>query len=146
MTKDEANAKYVPIGPSIHLTVDQKGAEEELNADEYYLEGIKFFQNGEFPKALDAFLAAEKLWPGEPNIYNCLGMVYQKIGDNDRALQYFQKALKINPDSSAYLTNLAFYYYDLGQCRSALPFFKKALNLNSQLNGLSRYIDECSKK
>ncbi|MDZ4242572.1 MAG: tetratricopeptide repeat protein, partial [Candidatus Omnitrophota bacterium] len=84
--------------------------------------------------------------PGEANIYNALGMAYQKTGDNVQSLQYFQKALEIKPDSSEYLVNIAFYYYDLGQCDLALPYFKKALSLNSEMNGLSQYIDECSKR
>ncbi|MBF0521601.1 MAG: tetratricopeptide repeat protein [Candidatus Omnitrophica bacterium] len=147
MTKDEVNANYVPIGPTIHIDVDQKKAEENFSAaEEYFSEGINFLKNGEFSKALDAFLAADKLHPGEATIYNGLGMAYQKTGDNDRALQYFQKALEIKPDSSECLVNIAFYYYDLGNCDLALPYFKKALSLNSQMNGLSRYIDECSKK
>jgi tetratricopeptide (TPR) repeat protein len=145
MTQDEVNAKYVPMGPAVHLTIDQKEAKEDSGADGYYLEGIKRFQVGEFQKALEAFQAADKLRPGKPNVYNGLGMAYQKTGDNDRALQYFQKALKINPDSPEYLVNLAFYYYDLGKCDLALPYFKKALSLNSKMDGLSQYIDECLK-
>lgn len=142
MTKEEANAKYAPIGQPIRLSFDKEGA---TTADDYYMEGMKFFQNGEFTKALEVFLMADKLQPGQPNIYNVLAMTYQKTGDNDQALEYFQKALEIQPDSPEYLVNLAFYYYDSGKCDLALPNFKKALSLNPQMNGLSRYIDECSK-
>jgi tetratricopeptide (TPR) repeat protein len=146
MAEDEANAKYAPVGPAVNLTLDQKEAKEGLDADGYYLEGIKFLQNGESQKALEALLTADKLRPGKPNIYNSLGMAYKNMGDNELALQYFQKALEIKPDSPEYLVNLAFYYYDLGQCDLALPYFEKARSLNSQMDGLSKYIDECSRK
>ncbi|MDZ4241258.1 MAG: tetratricopeptide repeat protein, partial [Candidatus Omnitrophota bacterium] len=110
ITKDEANANYVPLGPAIHLAVDQKGAEEKFSAaDELYSKGMNFFKIGEFAKALDEFLAADKLRPVEANIYNALGMAYQKTGDNVQSSQYFQKALEIKPDSSEYLVNIAFY-------------------------------------
>ncbi len=144
MSKEEADAKYVDIAPPVQITLDRKAEKEEPRAEQYYSEGVQLLQGGEFQKALEAFIEADKLQPGEPNVYNSLAMAYQKTGDHDRALEYFKKALEINPESAEYLVNLAFYYYDLGKCDLALPNFQKALNLNSQMGGLSRYIDECS--
>jgi Flp pilus assembly protein TadD len=46
----------------------------------------------------------------EPEVYNCLGMLYTAQGQHDRALANFQQALRLDPENPVILQNIAVLY------------------------------------
>jgi tetratricopeptide (TPR) repeat protein len=76
-------------------------------ADSQLAFGVSMAQRGLWNEAMFRFHAAERLEPGNPHVYNNLGVAYEAAGDFEKALQSYQKALKLAPESREAKANYA---------------------------------------
>ncbi len=74
-------------------------------------------------------LAASKIAPDEPIIWNNLGICFEKAQILDEAEKCFVKALGRAPNDPLTLTNLGFVYLQLGQAEKSINCSEKAMRL-----------------
>lgn len=107
--------------------------------------GIVFEEQGNYPKALESFLASLKINEAigykrgiAANLIS-IGIVYKRQKDEKKALEYYLQALKIaeeagiNSFKGLTLVNIGNVYADQQQYHKALEFYFKALVLNEKL-------------
>jgi len=96
----------------------------------YFNSGVTFYNQREFPKAIQAYQKVIELDPAYVEAYNNLGIIYQMMGDVDRAFGAYQKATEINPRYEKGYNNLGILLLLKGRDEEALEAFQKALAIN----------------
>lgn len=93
-----------------------------------YAEGSVFFEQGDFDSAVRCFSEIVKDGPDRyPDVYNKLGIIYQRKGLSQKAATLFEKALKINPAYTEAALNLSIVYNELGRHEHAQKIFNTAV-------------------
>jgi tetratricopeptide (TPR) repeat protein len=73
---------------------------KELAKDKNYKKGTKFFNKGEFGKAITEFNISLKIYPENPLIYANLGLSYANLEEFDKAIEFFDKSLEIDTNQA----------------------------------------------
>lgn len=98
---------------------------------ELYGQGMKLFEQGDYPKAIELF---EKVIQADPNFaagYNSLGLAYREANASPSELiWYFKAAVDIDPKFAEAYDNLGKAYYGMGNFDKAEEYCKKALEIN----------------
>ncbi|HOW36413.1 MAG TPA: tetratricopeptide repeat protein [Candidatus Omnitrophota bacterium] len=98
---------------------------------ELYGQGMKFFEQGDYQKAIELL---EKVVQMDPNFaagYNSLGLAYKESNANPAELiWYFKAAVDIDPKFAEAYDNLGKAYYGMGNFDKAEEYCKKALEIN----------------
>ncbi len=103
--------------------------------------GVKYFKDSQYEKALSLFLKAKGIDPNSPILKNNTAATLYMLNKYKEALQEFSnidpKKAGINP--ALFYYNLGNTYYRLNQFSKALEFYKKSLledpsNLNCKKN------------
>jgi tetratricopeptide (TPR) repeat protein len=110
------------------------------SAEEYYREGIQFFQQKNFKQARDALEKAVELDPTNPEYLTSLGMCYSISSDDyeanyQAAIKAFKKAAELNPTDPRNFYYVGIIYTTLGKKDVAIKAFKKALELDPSHKG-----------
>lgn len=93
-----------------------------------YEEGRIFFEQGDFDPAARCFAEIVKDGPDRfADVYNKLGIIYQRKGLSQKAVTLFEKALKINPAYTEAALNLSIVYNELGRHENAQKIFNTAV-------------------
>jgi len=113
---------------------------EKKSAEEYYREGIEFFQQKNFKLARDALEKAVELDPTNPEYLTSLGMCYSISSDDyeanyQAAIKAFKKAAELNPADPRNFYYVGIIYTTLGKKDVAIKAFKKALELDPSHKG-----------
>lgn len=113
---EEVSGKFLYYCPEIRnfiLTEKQKmnyrmsGSEK---ANEFYNEGTKAYEAGEYRKAEKSLLKAVKTDPVWVFPYDYLGHIYSAEGKYKKAIKYYNRSLSIYPEGPVALQNLALVY------------------------------------
>jgi tetratricopeptide (TPR) repeat protein len=92
--------------------------------DNYFEEGVKAYQNGDYPAASAAFLKVLDSEPYSSETLLNLGNVYFKQDHPDDAVEIWKKTIQTNPmESKAYL-NLGNYYYSQKDYNKAVDYWE----------------------
>jgi len=97
-------------------------------------QGIDFFQNKEFEKAIDRFKQAAALSPSSDNsasAYNYMGIAYINLEDTDKAIKTYKEAIRLYPADETFHTALGDIYLQEKMYEEALEQYEAAVNLNS---------------
>jgi len=62
--------------------------------------GMKEYKDGNYAKALEDFVKAEKLFPNDADIPFYIGLTHLQLKQPKEAVQYFKKTVKLNPSYS----------------------------------------------
>lgn len=124
----------------------------EKNAQDYFNEGAKCFEAGNYDGAIEMYKKGLELEPNSAGGYNLLGMGYRfkynTTGDMDyknKEIEAFQKAIDMDPKFWGAMINLGATYYYMGEKKKAAPYFKKALEIypnNPEKTELEKMIQE----
>jgi Flp pilus assembly protein TadD len=96
----------------------------------YYVRGIAYERNEEWPKAESDFLRALELNPDQPQVLNYLGYSWVDQGLNlDRALDMIQKAVTASPNDGYIIDSLGWAFYRLGRYTEAVQVLEQAVQL-----------------
>ena len=97
----------------------------------YYVRGIAYQQNNQFPLAEKDFLKALDLNPGQPQVLNYLGYTWVDKGMNlTRALDMIQKAVDATHNGDGYIVDsLGWAFYRLGRYQDAVTELEQAATL-----------------
>ncbi len=82
---------------------------EDIEKVNYNL-GVSYYTLGQADRAIESYLNALKLNPGNSAAYNNLGVAYFEKGWTDRAISTYQEALRANPGNAAAYINLGEAY------------------------------------
>ena len=103
------------------------------NVREYFSSGQKFYEQGNYPKAIESL---EKVVEADPNFaeaYNMLGLAHQALGDQGADVAWFYKvATEIDPQYLEAYSNLCRAYYDFHKFDLAQDACQKALIINPE--------------
>ena len=93
-------------------------------------QGNTYYDLGDFPHAIEAYLNAAKHVPKDATIYNNLGAAYFSSGKNAEAIEAFKKALAVKPDDADAFFNLGIAYAASEKQSDALAAFRKPFDSN----------------
>jgi TolB-like protein len=89
-----------------------------------------YYGRGDFQRALDHMLNAERLRPGDVEIVQAVGFVLRRLGRFDEAVRRFEGAVSLDPRNQAPFRDLAFTYAVLRRNAEALRVLDRGLLLN----------------
>jgi len=110
------------------------------NKDAHYCLGASYRIVGEFKLALEHMKRAESLTSDKEDlmdIYNQIGIIYEKMGYLDDALLYFSRSLSLARDlgdksmQASVLNNIALIYDNKGELDKALEYYEESLRLET---------------
>jgi len=92
--------------------------------------GDRYFKNGQYDKAIDAYTEYLRLEPTHiKSLYN-RGRAYEETGRHAEALEDFKKVLKEDPqNANALLSLTSDYYYRLQDYENTVFYAKKVLKI-----------------
>ena len=105
-TPDRRRPRPQPGEPEV---VDAKLSDAD-QGEAYKAQGNTYYDLGDFPHAIEAYLNAAKHVPKDATIYNNLGAAYFSSGKNPEAIEAFKKALAAKPDDADAFFNLGIAY------------------------------------
>ena len=110
--------------------------EEELrrdpkNAESWEHLGNLYFDANDPGKAVNAYLKALELNPGNTSVLVDCGVMYRELRQYDKALEFFKKALAIDPKHEFALFNSGIVlYHDLDRKDEAMEAWRALVAIN----------------
>ena len=103
---------------------------EELTAQEWFEQGKKQWQAGEYEESIRYYSEAIRLDPNLAYAYNNRGASYADLGQHERAIQDYDKAIELDPKYALAYNNRGLSYAGLRQYKRAIEDFDKAIELD----------------
>ena len=131
----ELKAKY-KVATEIErqeISKDFKRNEEKFSALQLTEQGENFYNNREYPAAIDALNKATEIDPNYANAWAWLGAVYNDFGNSQKAMEYNQKAIELNDKNALAWNNLGVTYAHLGYFEKSIECYKKSISLDEKL-------------
>lgn len=116
-----------PIGPSA-LPGSMQESEERRRARIRLELASNYYQQGNFPVALDELRQAIEIDPAYAPVYGVLGLVYNSLGERDRAEEAFRHGLQLAPNDADLNNSYGWFLCQTGRERASLDYFARASN------------------
>lgn len=123
--KKEPGIPLPPAKPEVDIKTKER-------ADTLMSSGAKYFEAGEYEKALLDFRKAAELSPGHPETYLFIGRSLFKLGEKEEAIAAYKQALEYDPNSADAYNGLGYAYYAQGKPSNAVDAFLMAIRLNPE--------------
>ena len=94
-------------------------------ANRYYEDGSKLFDQEDYKSALKDFSKAFKKDPSFIYAIDNIALTYRKLGNNKKAIKFYNKSLEIYPEGSFALQNIALAYSVSNDLKSAIVCYQK---------------------
>jgi tetratricopeptide (TPR) repeat protein len=104
--------------------------------------GRKFYVDGEYEKAIDAFMDEISKKPSNAEAYFNLALAYGKLGQTDNEIVAFQETIKLSPNKPETYFNLGNAYIDKGYRQKAIEVFKQAISLRPDYQSSLHYLQD----
>ena len=122
--------QYAEAAEAYTKALELTGGESVPDWRYYYVRGIAYERNGEWPKAEADFLKALELNPDQPQVLNYLGYTWiDKDMHLDRALEMIEKAVEAQPQDGYIVDSLGWAFYKLGRIEEAVQVLEQAVQL-----------------
>ncbi len=105
-------------------------AQAENKSEPHLTQGIEFFQQTKYSKAIESLTIATEMEPSNADAHLFLGLAYSKAGQSEKAVSALQESSRLNPENPVALINLGITQYGLSQFELALRNLEKALKLD----------------
>ena len=89
--------------------------------------GMSSFYAKNYSEAIAYLYRASRVAPGEPKIWNALGVTYMEVEEFGKAEEAFKRVLKLDPDYSEAKMNLGILYFKMKDYRKAISYLKDAV-------------------
>lgn len=124
--------KYAEAADTYTKALAASGGESPADWRFYYVRGIAFERDKQWPKAEEDFKKALSLNPEQPQVLNYLGYSWVDQGINLLpALEMIQKAVAASPNDGYIIDSLGWAYYRLGRYDDAVVQLEQAVQLRS---------------
>ncbi len=98
---------------------------DQLDSDDWYNLGLDL-EDAKSARAMDAYVKAIELNPGNADAFVNLGRLLQLNGDLKRAKRHYEKALELVPNHQLALYNLGTVFDELSELESAADYYRRA--------------------
>lgn len=88
-------------------------------------EGNRFYEEGKWKEALDAFKAALENFPNATILNKSIGNVYFRMEQYDQAIEFYQKVLGENPSNYETMVFIGNSYSNKGEDDKAMEWYNK---------------------
>jgi len=105
-------------------------AETTAEAAHLYRQAVGFQRAMKWQEAINAYRKVIKYEPMSAEVYNNIGVCYEKQGNLKMAAKSYEKAISINPRFYRSYNNLGIIYYKLKDFNKARAAYEQALQLN----------------
>ena len=112
--------------PALTLSPEQKTLRAE-QADQWNNEGLRFFAEGRFAEAAEAFEKVYELFPNVPDVGYNLGLAYQQAGKYELSIEPLQRSLTHRPGDPAAFRALGVSLLYLNRLRQGADQLEKSL-------------------
>ena len=106
-------------------------AETTAEAAHLYRQAVTYQRAMKWQEAINAYRKVIKYEPMSAEVYNNIGVCYEKQGSLKMAAKSYEKAISINPRFYRSYNNLGIIYYKLKNFDKARAAYEQALQLNS---------------
>jgi type IV pilus assembly protein PilF len=89
--------------------------------------GASYYQQGNFPVAIQELQQALAIDPDFAPALGMLGLVHMDLGERDKSEGYFRRALRVAPDDSDINNNYGWFLCQTGRPKESIDYFMKAL-------------------
>ncbi len=111
----------------------EAGFLDPKNSETYMALGRRYYETGEYDKAMAVYTRALKEFPGDARLLNNIGGVFLARGEREKAIEYFVQASVISEHYVEPLYNMACAYAMTGDKIKALGALKKAYEQNPEV-------------
>jgi len=105
----------------------------------YLLSGESYFNNGDYPRAIEEFNKAMKVTTSEARVRNNLGIAYARMGFFEKAIEELKLVLRLEPTHSTAKFNLGVTVCELSRKYIETGRLDNAINI---LKDVSRIIPD----
>ena len=105
-------------------------AETTAEAAHLYRQAVGYQRAMKWQEAIKAYRKVIKYEPMSAEVYNNIGVCYEKQGNLKMAAKSYEKAISINPRFYRSYNNLGIIYYKLKDFNKARAAYEQALQLN----------------
>jgi type IV pilus assembly protein PilF len=123
----DAPARAEPGGGAPLAGTPQNDSEQRRRASIRLELAAGYYQQGNYPQALEELRSALATDPNFAQAYGLLGLVYMDMNDRVRADESFQRALRLAPEDSELLNNYGWYLCQTERPRESIAQFQAAL-------------------
>ncbi|BAZ93197.1 uncharacterized protein FOKN1_0795 [Thiohalobacter thiocyanaticus] len=112
---------------SAHYKPDQIMQQEIINLKNH---AVTAYNRGQLTQAKAAFETLLRQTPGDPDIWNMLGVIYGRMGDTAKAEQYLRRTIAQFPKFGPARGNLGLLLSQMGKLDEAEECFRKAITVD----------------
>ncbi len=102
----------------------------ETNREAVLVDGIKYYKNNEYDKAIAEFKKVLSLYPDYKEAHSILGNAYFRNKMYNEAAIEYQKVKEIDPEDITAYENMGVIYANRGEYREAVGEWKKVIELS----------------
>lgn len=122
-----------------HVPAPSGPSNDPVEAAHHHInQGLLLYKEQKYSEALNAFLAAARIDPANPQATNNAGFVLYKLERHAEALQWLQKTLVIEPRRTVAYLNLGDVYVTLNRPAEARAAYRKYLSLKPPARGAAQ--------
>jgi tetratricopeptide (TPR) repeat protein len=103
------------------------GSQGSENAEQFFKQGVSYYESGQYQQAIEAYKQAVKLAPEYADANYNLGMAYSSLGQYKEAIEAYKRAIRIKPDYEAAYYNLGHAYSNLKKYDDSVKAFRQAI-------------------
>ena len=92
-------------------------------------EGKRYFERGEYDKAIELLAKVLEIAPQYADAYNNLAGSYREKRAFDKAISFSKRAIEMDPKKGVYHTTLGLVYYKMNDLDQCIVSLKKAIEL-----------------
>lgn len=112
------------------LSEKERREQKQMTAWDYRRQGDRYYDSGQYAKAVECYSAAIDMQPKTAQFYNDRGCAYNYLGEYDKAISDLDKAIELNPKfADAYNSRGCAYSYR-GEYNKAISDLDRAIELN----------------
>ncbi|TDI91757.1 MAG: tetratricopeptide repeat protein [Caldithrix sp.] len=125
---------------------DDKDSESRTKANKIsdkeikLINGIRFYKNKEYEKAIDEFQKVIATYPEYKEAHSILGNAYFRIRKYDEASNAYLKVREIDPNDVTAYENMGVIHANRGEYKEALREWKRVLELNPERTDIKNKI------